>query len=87
MLVSTAAHFHAILEEEKGEGKLRLALSAREVNRVIREGYESLEVADVSAMGVEHFEVWREGEERGMVKRVGRMAVEDVRRLVGGSRS
>ena len=86
VLIATASHFHAILEQEKGKGKLRLALSAREVNRVIREGYESLEVADVTAMGVEQFDLWREGEERGMVKRAGRLAVEDVRRLVGGSR-
>ena len=84
ILIATATHFHAILEQEKGKGRLRLTLSAREVNRVIREGYESLEVADVSAMGVEHFEVWREGEERGMVKRAGRLAVEDVRRMVCG---
>ena len=86
VLIATAAHFHAILEQEKGKGRLRLTLSAREVNRVIREGYETLEVADVSAMGVEHFEIWREGEERGMVKRAGRLAVEDVRRMVSGWR-
>ena len=84
VLISTAAHFHAILEEEKGKGRVRAALSAREVNRVIREGHKSLEVVDVSGMGVESFEVWREGEERGMVKKAGRAAVEDARRRVKG---
>ncbi|KAI4144220.1 MAG: hypothetical protein LQ340_006737 [Diploschistes diacapsis] len=84
VLISAASHFHIILEEEKNKGRLGFTLSARAVNKVIREGYESLEVADVSAMGVEHFDIWREGEERGMVKKAGRMAVEDVRRLVGG---
>lgn len=84
VLIATASHFHGILEAEKSKGRLRMALSSKEVNRVIREGYESLEVADVGPMGVENFDVWREGEERGMVKRAGRLAVEDVRRLVGG---
>ncbi|MCJ1444589.1 MAG: hypothetical protein MMC23_005091 [Stictis urceolatum] len=84
VLIETAAHFHGIIEAEKGKGRVRSTLSAREVGRVIREGYESLEVKDLSGLGVEGFEVWREGEERGLVKRIGRKAVEDVRRLVGG---
>ena len=58
-------------------------LSARDVNRVVRSGYESLEVSEMNGMGIESFEIWREGDERGLVKRVGRACVEDVRRVVG----
>jgi hypothetical protein len=84
VLISTASHFHAIIEQEKGRGRFRTALSTKGVNQVIREGYESLEIPDLAGSGVESFDLWREGEERGMIKKVGRLAVEDVRRLVGG---
>lgn len=83
VLIQTAKHFHAILEQEKGVGRLRNMVSSRDVHRVIRDGYESLEVPDLVGMGVEDFDLWREGEERGLVKRIGRGCVEDVRRLVG----
>ena len=87
VLIAAASHFHTILEEEKGKGRLRLTLSTREVTRVVRDGYDSLEIADVSAIGVEHIDVWRESEERGLVKRAGRIAIEDVRRLMNDSRA
>jgi hypothetical protein len=85
--VSTAAHFHGIIEAEKSKGRVRSTLNTREVTRVIREGFESLDVADIGPMGAESFNVWRESEEKGLVKRIGRAAVEDVRRLVGETES
>ena len=83
VLIAAAAHFHGLLEERKQQGRARGALSAQDVSKIIRDGYESLEVADVAGMGIETCEAWREGEERGMLKRVARMAVEDARKLVG----
>lgn len=83
VLISTAKHFHTILEQEKDGGRLRNMLSARDVNRVVRDGYESLEAPDMTGMGIDSFDIWREGDERGLIKRVGRACVEDVRRLVG----
>lgn len=82
LLITTAAHFHGILDAEKEKGKLRSTLSSREVSRVIRGGYETLDVADVNDMGVENFKVWRESEERGFIKKVARFAVEDVRKML-----
>ena len=57
-------------------------LSPREVGRIIRQGGESLVLPEAEAMTVDAWEKYREGEERGMVKRVARAAVDDVRRLV-----
>jgi Domain of unknown function (DUF1741) len=85
LLIATAAHFHSLLDAEKEKGKLRSTLSAREVNRVIRAGYETLDVPEIDAMGVESFKVWRESEERGFIKKVARIAVDDVKKtLVDG---
>ena len=82
VLIAAAAHFHGILEEWKQKGRARRTLSAQDVSKAIREGYESLEVVDLAGMGIDTCEAWREGEERGMLKRVARMAVEDARKLV-----
>lgn len=54
-----------------------------EVNKVIRQGYETLDIPTTE--GLEGWERWREEEERGFLKRVARVAVEDGRRLVRGS--
>jgi len=51
-------------------------LSPREVSKVIREGYESLVLPEVEMKG---WDRWREGENKGVVKRWGRVVVEDVR--------
>jgi hypothetical protein len=84
VLISTARHFHTILEEEKSKGRLSRTLSPREVQRIVREGYESLAIEGLEGLGVSEWEAWREGDEgnRGLMKRVGRTAVEDVRKLV-----
>ncbi|KAL8931783.1 MAG: hypothetical protein Q9216_007073 [Gyalolechia sp. 2 TL-2023] len=82
-LISTSRHFETLLDEEKGKGKVgRKNLAAKEVGGVIRAGVESLPVPDVA--GLEKWGRWREVEERAMVKRAGRCAVEDARRVVGG---
>ena len=47
---------------------------------MIRQGYETLDLP--ATEGLERWGRFREAEERGMVKRVGRVAVEDARRLV-----
>ena len=82
LLIATAAHFHGVLEAEREKGRVRSTLSTKEVNRVIRAGYESLDVPEIGSMGVESFQVWRETEERGFMKKVARIAVEDVRKML-----
>ena len=57
-------------------------LSPREVTKVIRQGYESLDVS--FSEGLDGWERYREGEERGLLKKCARVAVEDARKVVGG---
>ena len=73
-----AKHFQDLLDEErKGRN-----LSPREVGKVIRKGYETLRVREVE--GLERWVRWREGEERGLLKRVARCVVDDAKKMVGG---
>lgn len=79
-LINVSTHYHNLLEAEKGKGRMGRNLSPREVNKVIRQGYESLIIPQVE--GLNDLEKFREGEERGMLKKVTRIAVEDARRLL-----
>lgn len=82
VLLAVSTHYRSLLEAEKGKGKMGQNLSPREVSRLIRQGYEGLVLPEGDGMGLDEWQKYREGEERGMVKRVGRTAVEDVRTLV-----
>ncbi|MCJ1421012.1 hypothetical protein MMC32_007374 [Xylographa parallela] len=84
VLRHVAAHYHGLLQVERGKGRVGKDLSPREVGRVIRGGYEGLVLPGGEGMGLESWEGYREGEERGWVKRAGRVAVEDVRAWVRG---
>ncbi|MCJ1433101.1 hypothetical protein MMC27_002460 [Xylographa pallens] len=84
VLRHVAAHYHGLLQMERGKGRVGKDLSPREVGRVIRGGYEGLVLPGGEGMGLESWEGYREGEERGWVKRAGRVAVEDVRAWVRG---
>lgn len=81
-LIAVSRHFEQLLEVEKQKGKMGKNLGPREVGRVIRGGVETLQVPETE--GLERWVRWREVDERGMLKRVGRAAVEDGRRVVGG---
>jgi len=80
--MAVSNHYRSLLETEKGKGKMGQNLSPREVSRLIRQGYEGLVLPEGDGMALDGWQKYREGEERGMVKRVGRTAVEDVRALV-----
>ncbi|MCJ1315581.1 hypothetical protein MMC15_000901 [Xylographa vitiligo] len=84
VLRHVAAYYHGLLQTERGKGRVGKDLSPREVGRVIRGGYEGLVLPSGEGMGLESWEGYREGEERGWVKRAGRVAVEDVRGWVRG---
>lgn len=79
-LINVSSHYHNLLEAEKGKGRMGRNLSPREVNKVIRRGYETLTILPVE--GLDDLDRFREGEERGMLKKVTRVAVEDARRLL-----
>jgi len=83
ILMQVSAHYHDLVEAEKGKGRMSNNLSPREVSRVIRQGYESLRLPAMD--GLDRWERFREGDERGMLKRVARMAVEDTKKLLRSS--
>jgi len=83
ILIKVSAHYHDLVEAEKGKGRMSNNLSPREVSKVIRQGYETLSVPAMD--GLDRWVKFREGDERGMLKRVARMAVEDTKKLLRSS--
>lgn len=79
VILTTSTHFHGQLE---AKGVVTRALSTKEVTKVIRTGYENLELPDMARLGIESFERWREGDEKVTVKKMARVAVEDVKKLL-----
>lgn len=72
------AHYRAMLEEQKGRKK---SLAPGDVSGIIKKGYETLEI-----QGVEEWGAWtkmREVERKGLLKRAARVAVGDVRAVLG----
>ena len=80
ILVNVSGHYRNILEAETGNGRVRKSLSPREVNKIIRQGYETLDVP--AANGLDSFEKYREADERGLLKKAARLAIEDARRVL-----
>ena len=75
VLIQVSAHYHDLVQEERGQGRLGNNPSPREVSKIIRRGYESLSLPAIE--GLDLWDRFREGEERGMLKRAARVAVED----------
>ncbi|KAM0806194.1 hypothetical protein BDR22DRAFT_827971 [Usnea florida] len=82
ILIQVAAHYHDLVEAEKDNGRMGNNLSPREVSKVIRQGYDTLSLPFVE--GLDRWDRFREGDERGMLKRVARVAVEDTKKLLRG---
>ena len=80
ILIQVSAHYQGLVEAEKGKGRMGNNLSPREVSKVIRQGYETLSLPAIG--GLDRWDKFREGDERGMLKRVARVAVEDTKRLL-----
>lgn len=83
ILIQVAAHYHDLVESEKGEGRMGNNMSPREVSKVIRQGYDSLNLPAME--GLDRWDRFREGDERSMLKRVARVAVEDTKKLLRAS--
>lgn len=77
-LINVSHHYQALLDSEKSKGKKNL--SPREVNNVIKKGYETLSIQ--SKEGLDRWEKFREADERTVLKKIARVAVEDVRKLL-----
>lgn len=83
ILIQVAAHYHDLVEGEKGKGRIGNNMSPREVSKVIRQGYDTLSLPAME--GLDRWDRFREGDERGMLKRVARVAVEDTKKLLRAS--
>lgn len=83
ILMQVTTHYHDLVEAEKGKGRMGNNMSPREVSKVIRQGYDTLSLPAME--GLDRWDRFREGDERGMLKRVARVAVEDTRKLLRAS--
>ncbi|KAI9697298.1 MAG: hypothetical protein M1836_004862 [Candelina mexicana] len=80
-LISVSSHYYTLLESSapKAKGK---NLSTKEVGKVIKQGYETLSIQ--AKDGLDGWEKYREADERVMLKKIARVAVEDVKALLVG---
>lgn len=80
VLTGVSGHYYSILEGDE-RGKVRSKnLSPKEVQNVIKQGYETLSIQ--AREGLDHWESFREADHRATLKRVARIAVEDAKALV-----
>lgn len=80
-LISVSRHYHSILEESsKSRGKSK-HLSAREVHKVIQQGYDTLSIQ--AKEGLDHWDRFREADNKAVLKKVARIAIEDTKELIG----
>ena len=80
VLIQVSAHYSELVEGEKGKGRMGNNMSPREVSKVIKQGYETLSLPGLE--GLDRWDRFREGNEKGLLKRAARVAVEDTKRLL-----
>lgn len=80
VLIQVSTHYHDLVEGEKGKGRMGNNMSPREVSKVIKQGYETLNLPGME--GLDRWDRFREGDERSLLKRAARVAVEDSKRLL-----
>jgi len=80
VLIGVSDHYFSLLEgSEKGKTKSK-SLSPREVNKAIKQGYETLSIQ--ARDGLDNWERYREADHRAVLKGIARIAVEDSKSLV-----
>lgn len=77
-LVNVSTHYKDML----ASGASKEKLTSVQVAEVIKQGYETLSIQ--AKEGLDSWERFREADERGLLKKMAREAVGDVRGLVGG---
>ncbi|OCK79650.1 DUF1741-domain-containing protein [Lepidopterella palustris CBS 459.81] len=76
-LISVSDHYYSLLEGD-GKGKFKSKnLSPREVNKVIKKGYETLSIQ--AKEGLDNWNKFREADHKTVLKKVARVAVEDAK--------
>ncbi|KAI5815808.1 hypothetical protein BZA77DRAFT_315217 [Pyronema omphalodes] len=74
-LISVSEHYYQLIEEKSGKKNL----TPQQVQEVIKQGYESLNLEGGTEGGLDTWEKYREADERVALKKVARVAVEDLR--------
>ncbi len=75
-LITVSSHYHGLLKEQKGK---KIHQSPAAVQKVIRDGYETLNLDSTEDFG--RWEKWREANSKSELKKMIRTAVEDARLL------
>ncbi|KAG0128922.1 hypothetical protein HOY82DRAFT_522235 [Tuber indicum] len=79
-LITVSEHYYALISENQSKTKSK-NLSPQQVGEVIKSGYETLSIT--SKDGLDTWERYREADERAFLKRAARVAVGDVRTVMG----
>ncbi|KAL9093402.1 MAG: hypothetical protein Q9159_000256 [Coniocarpon cinnabarinum] len=78
VLISVLGHYQALLEEKKGRNPKHLG--TREINKLIKEGFDSLSLQ--TREGLDQWSRYREPEYKNLIKKVTRMVVQDMKTLM-----
>lgn len=74
-LISVSEHYYQLIEEKSGKKHL----TPQQVQEVIKQGYETLNLEGGTEGGLDAWEKYREADERVGLKKIARVAVEDLR--------
>ena len=80
ILISVSTHYHQLLESEGKHKFSKKTMSPREVNKIIKQGYDTLSIE--AKEGLDHWMKFREADHRVELKRIARIAVEDTKALI-----
>ncbi|KAI9681358.1 MAG: hypothetical protein M1817_002641 [Caeruleum heppii] len=82
-LISVSSHYYTLLQEssQSKTGRSTKSLSPQQVSEVIKSGYETLSIT--AKDGLDAWDRYREADEKTFLKKMARVAVGDVRHLVG----
>jgi len=79
-LLSVCKHYQSLLSEHQRNSKSR-HLSSEEVTKVIKEGYDSIQIAPSSPQAAATIDGggarYKEGEHRGILKKIWRICIAD----------
>lgn len=78
LMMKLIGHYRNILDEQKS--KRSKTMSPREVSKIIKDGYETLDITSRTGWG--SWERYREVDRKGLLKRAARVAVGDIRAVL-----
>ena len=83
LLIHVSEHYQGLVQAERGKGRLGNNPSPRQISKIIRQGYESLQMPTVA--GLDKWDRFREAESKALLKRAARIVADDTRQLLVSS--